>query len=124
MEDLRKGGTFVMKLHCAIVGEPWRVYTDSKCSKESQYSYEDYQSAAASSLMATATSGAFEAWNAGMDSYNICQPCRAYNWKETEYASSGSSNDPGRKRTAEYNDGQGDEDQTGFICYNNVWYHK
>lgn len=96
------------------------VYTDSTCSTEAGYTYEDYQSYAASSLTATASSGAFDTWNAGMDAYKVCQPCRAYNREETEC--SGDHCDDRRRRLGEEEDGQGDEEQNGFNCYDDADY--
>lgn len=94
------------------------VYTDSSCSTEADYTYEDYQSYA-TSLTATASSGAFDTWNAGMDAYKICQPCRAYNREATEC--SGEHCDR-RRRLGEEEDGQGDEEQNGFNCYDDAGY--
>eukprot|EP00578_Thalassiosira_sp_NH16_P007863 CAMPEP_0181121968 /NCGR_PEP_ID=MMETSP1071-20121207/25042_1 /TAXON_ID=35127 /ORGANISM="Thalassiosira sp., Strain NH16" /LENGTH=498 /DNA_ID=CAMNT_0023206865 /DNA_START=101 /DNA_END=1598 /DNA_ORIENTATION=- len=102
------------------------VYKDSKCTEESHYTYEDYQSYASSSLTASASSGAFDTWNAGMDAYKVCQPCRAYNREETERGDDWSEDrdrrQRGRRRLTEYNDGQGDEEKNGFNCYDDAGY--
>ncbi len=98
------------------------VYTDSSCTKESSYTYEDYQSSASSSLTASASSGAFDSWNSGMDAYKVCQPCRAYNREETQ---DDGDNNRGRGRTlGEEDDGQGDEEQNGYNCYDDAGYQK
>ena len=92
------------------------VYTDSSCSEEAGFSFRDYQNYAASSLTATAASGAFDRWNDHMAAYKTCQPCRAYNRQQT-YGRR-------RRRLGEQNDGQGDEEQNGYNCYDDAGYQK
>lgn len=101
------------------------VYKDSSCVEESKYTYEDYQqsSYASSALTASASSGAFDTWNSGMDAYKICQPCRAYNREETENNGDWNGrNRNRRRRLGEENDGQGDEEQNGYNCYDDAGY--
>jgi len=99
------------------------VYKDSGCKEESKYDYEDYQgtSYASGSLTASASNGAFDAWNSGMDAYKVCQPCRAYNREVTEDEGRRRNRRKGR-RLGEENDGQGDEEQHGYNCYDDAGY--
>ena len=93
------------------------VYSDSDCLVESGYSFQDYQSAYASSLTATGSSDAFDTWNANMDSYKVCQPCRAYN-RQAVYKS-GWNNYRGLTET---NDGQGGNEKNNYNCYDDADY--
>ena len=93
------------------------VYLDSDCLEESEYSFEDYQNAYASSLTATGSSDAFDTWNANMDSYKVCQPCRAYNRQEMYQ----SGWDNYRSLTERY-DGQGGYEKNNYNCYDDAHY--
>ena len=93
------------------------VYTDSSCLQESEYSFEDYQNAYASSLTATGSSDAFDTWNANMDYYKVCQPCRAYNRQEMYQSGYGSY-----RSLTEKNDGQGGNEKNNFNCYDDAHY--
>ena len=101
------------------------VYTDSSCSEEADFSFSDYQSYAASSLTATASSYAFDTWNENMNSYKTRQPCRAYNREQTYGQDSSSRDRRGRTRNlGEEDDGDGDEEQNGYNCYDDAGYQK
>ena len=87
------------------------VYTDSSCLEESQYSFADYQNVYGGSLTASGSYGAFNAFNANMNVYKTCQPCRAYNREKTY----------GRQLT-EYNDGQGGYESNNYNCFDDADY--
>ena len=87
------------------------VYTDSSCLEEAEYSFDDYQNANDGSLTASGSYGAFDTFNANMDVYKTCQPCRAYNREKTY----------GRQLT-EYNDGQGDYESNNYNCFDDADY--
>ena len=93
------------------------VYTDSKCQKDSSYSFSDYRKKLSGGAMAD--NNAFDTWNQLMDQYKICQPCRAYNREYTyQY-------DWRRGRDlAEKSDGQGEAEPNGFNCYDDAGYRK
>lgn len=91
------------------------VYTDSSCQSESGYSFSDYQKLVSGDSVASTYSGAFDRWNELMTTYKVCQPCRAYNRQKT-YESS--------RKLAEENDGQGEEEQWGYNCYDDADYRK
>jgi len=93
------------------------VYSDSSCLVESEFSFEDYQQSYASSLTSTASSGAFDTWNDNMDSYKVCQPCRAYN-REQIYQ----SNWDQHRSLTEYYDGQGGYELNNYNCYDDAHY--
>ena len=93
------------------------VYLDSSCLKESEYTFEDYQTSYASSLTSTGTSDAFDTWNANMDYYKVCQPCRAYNRQQMYQDGWGSY-----RRLAEKYDGQGGYEKNNFNCYDDAHY--
>ncbi|KAL7531630.1 hypothetical protein ACHAWF_003857 [Thalassiosira exigua] len=115
------GGTYYIDMKPQEGGDmTLGVYTDSSCINEADLTYEDYQSYASSYLTSSASSGAFDTWNSGMDYYKICQPCRAYNREATEYAGSGDGD--WQRQLGEQNDGQGDEEQNGFNCYDDAGY--
>ena len=95
------------------------VYSDSSCLVESEFSFEDYQQSYASSLTSTASSGAFDTWNDNMDSYKVCQPCRAYN-REQIYQ----SNWDQHRSLTEYYDGQGGYELNNYNCYDDAHYQK
>ena len=93
------------------------IYTDSFCTVESEYSFEDYQAVYANSLTASGSSYAFDTFNANMDVYKTCQPCRAYNLQQTyKY---GWSN---RRDLYENNDGQGSSERNKYNCYDDADY--
>ena len=93
------------------------VYLDSSCLQESEYTFEDYQNSYASSLTSTGTTDAFDTWNANMDSYKVCQPCRAYN-RQQMYQENW---DNYRHLTEKY-DGQGGYEKNNFNCYDDAHY--
>ena len=64
------------------------------------------QNCAASSLIATASEGAFDAWDAGLDACKTCQPCQSYNRRATHWSGD-------QRRMTEHNNGQGDEEWHG-----------
>ena len=66
-------------------------------------------------------------WNTHMTTYKTCQPCRAYNLgkfdddqEEEEDSHDGSKDD--KRRFPENNDGEGEEEQWGFNCYDDAGY--
>ena len=77
-----------------------------------------------------------DTWNAYMNVYKVCQPCRAYNLnvnfyshgEDEEGSHSGSRDDRHRHRFLDgndnnnNNDGQGDPEQWGYDCYDNAGY--
>ena len=75
------------------------------------------QNCAASSLTTTASDGAFNTWDAGLDACKTCQLCRSYNRRATYWSGD-------RRRVTEHDDGQGDEERHGYNCYDNVHYQK
>ena len=94
------------------------VYLDSSCLEEAEFSFADYQNYAASYLTATGSSGAFDTWNANMDSYKVCQPCRAYN-RQQMYQTNWE-----HRHLTEYYDGQGDYELNNYNCYDDAHYQK
>jgi hypothetical protein len=58
----------------------------------------------------------FETWNEYMSTYKICQPCRAYSLNKYDQSSQN-----GEGRYLE-NDGEGDEEQWGYNCYDSAGY--
>lgn len=106
------------------------IYIDDKCSQESSLDFEDYVMAyyynyygdeeqgeeAIAYWNATITN-----WNAHMNTYKICQPCRAYSLNQNvddEDDESSNSKD----RFLEENDGEGEEEQFGYNCYDDAGY--
>ena len=102
------------------------VFSDEKCTDESttttfsdyvvmyyvyNYGSEDKGTSAALSWEYT-----FEMWNEYMNTYKICQPCRAYSLNKSEQSS-----ENGEGRYLE-NDGEGDEEQWGYTCYDDAGY--
>jgi hypothetical protein len=102
------------------------VFSDDKCTEESttttfsdyvvmyyvyNYGSEDKGTSAALSWEYT-----FEMWNEYMNTYKICQPCRAYSLNKSEQSS-----ENGEGRYLE-NDGEGDEEQWGYNCYDDAGY--
>ena len=97
------------------------LYSDKYCTKETGKSFSDFQKYDGSYYTALGTSGAMSKWNNMMDSYKICQPCRAYN---TEYTYDKSWSQPDHRKLSEANDGQGAEETNGFNCYDDAGYRK
>jgi len=91
------------------------VYTDSNCKYEVGFSYADYQYTVSGTSAAKNWTKVFDRWNTLLNSYKICQPCRAYNRVKT-YES--------RRNLAEDEDGQGEEEQWGYNCYDDAGYRK
>lgn len=61
--------------------------------------------------------GYIEQWNEAMSTWKVCQPCRAYS------ISQNSDNDNHNDgRFLENNDGEGDEEQWGYNCYDDAGY--
>jgi len=113
------------------------IYSDAYCSVESDYvqihynyyyGYDGYEAA-------QTWNSTFEMWNEYMEVYKICQPCRAYSLFPDN--SGDNSNDEGRRKLEdnydddgydandiykEYNDGDGDEEQWGYNCYDDAGY--
>lgn len=130
------GGKFVIEMKCArlffarrfglttnLFSPPgnmtYGVYTDSNCKYESGYSYADYQKVVSGTSAASSWTEAFDRWNSLLNSYKICQPCRAYNRVQTYDSNYGS-----RRHLAEDEDGQGEEEQWGYNCYDDAGYRK
>ena len=92
------------------------VYSDQYCKSEqtsSSYSVSNY----VKSSTGKSWSNAFKTWNSLMEAYKTCQPCRAY----SRVANTQSDNS---RSLVEYNDGQGEEEMSGFNCYDDAGYRK
>ena len=95
----------------------YAAYSDSSCSTSSSYSLDDHLS----NKYANSWEAAFNKWNAMMAVYKTCQPCRAYNL----YSNVDDDWRRSRSRSLiEYNDGEGDEEQNGYNCYDDADYRK
>ena len=92
------------------------VYKDSSCQYESSYSYEKYLKKVSGSSAASSWSTTIDRWNSLMSVYMVCQPCRAYN-KVATY-------DDSSRFLAEDADGEGEEEQWGYNCYDDAGYQK
>lgn len=107
------------------------MYSDDECSSESDFTWAEYvikyykryyYSEQDGQEAAEEFTGRFDTWNTMMNSYKICQPCRAYNLNrnEDESGSSDGSEDHGDDEAEE--DGNGSEEQWGYNCYDDAGY--
>ena len=111
------------------------VYSDDKCTQISKHtSLEDYlqmfyevngDSAQKGKQMARAWTRALKQWNQHMNIYKTCQPCRAYSLyrsdDDDDDDKASGSQDEERKRFLN-EDGEGDEEQWGYDCYDDAGY--
>jgi hypothetical protein len=101
------------------------MFSDDKCTQESTTTFSDYvviyyvYKYGSNDLGANAALSweySFEMWNEYMNTYKICQPCRAYSLNKSDR-----SLQNGENRYLE-NDGEGDEEQWGYNCYDAAGY--
>lgn len=107
------------------------LYLDEDCSKETtmtfpqyvQNYFETYYGYEAQNALKSAAywSTRLRTWNEWMTSYKICNPCRAYSRVPT---TSNDDEDDRRRFLNEGNeeDGEGDEEQFGYNCYDDAGY--
>ena len=94
----------------------YALYSDSYCKRESNYSSVDKY---LSSSSGSSWDSIFVQWNSLMTAYKVCQPCRAYS-RSYNYQYSWQ----GHRHLVEYNDGEGDDEMSGFNCYDDAGYRK
>lgn len=99
------------------------IYSDEYCIQESgtttfadyvvMYYYNYYGRTDEGEEAASGWESRFNTWNKYLNSFKVCQPCRAYDL--AGYTSS-NGNDKERKRFLEENDGAGENEQWGYDC--------
>ena len=97
------------------------VFSDDKCTVESttttfsdyvvMYYVYNFGSKEKGAKAALSWQASFETWNKYMNTFKICQPCRAYSLNKSERSL---QNGEGQYTG---NDGEGDEEQWGYNCY-------
>lgn len=100
------------------------IFTDSSCTQVSNtttfmdyvviYYYNYYGSNDYGEEQAESWAYGVEKWNEYMDTYKVCQPCRAYSRSKNDQQNRFLENDE--------NDGEGDEEQWGYNCYDDAGY--
>lgn len=112
------------------------IYSDAKCTQESSLTFFDYVIAYFNYYYGDEDEGleaanywntSITTWNTHMNTYKICQPCRAYNLgkfddEQEEKENSKDESKDGKRRFLENNDGEGEEEQWGFNCYDDAGY--
>jgi len=109
------------------------IYTDDLCSQVStsitwfDYLTSYYGTYGSEEQAEEAIAGWTEritAWNDAMAPYKMCQPCRAYNRDPTSQGGSDYDGDNDRRWLGgeDDNDGEGDEEQYGYNCYDDAGY--
>ena len=103
------------------------IFSDEVCTQVStttnftEYVYIFYENYYGSSQYGVEAAQSWEykieTWNEYMNTYKICQPCRAYNLNKSEQSSG-----DGRLLANDENDGEGDEEQWGYNCYDDAGY--
>ena len=93
------------------------VYLDSSCLEESAYSFEDYQTSDDEYLASSGSTDSFDTWNANMDVYKVCQPCRAYNLQPMYEADE--DEDHQRRRNLQ---GEGESEKNYHNCHDDAGY--
>jgi len=101
------------------------VFSDESCTKVSTTTtwsdyivmyYSNYYGSDYGQEQAEKWEGYMESWNKYMNTFKICQPCRAYSHTVNV-------NDDEHDRFLENeNDGEGDEEQWGYNCYDDAGY--
>lgn len=115
----------------------WGVYSDEECIQESDsvtfsdyvimhYNYYYYSDG---TTAAETWNKTFALWNDYMMTFKLCQPCRAYDLNKVDDGSEDGSEDDHRGRRqaklrflGEENDGEGEEEQWGYNCYDDAGY--
>jgi len=109
------------------------IYLDETCSLESEsitwfdyvsayYTYYYGDSDQAEEAVATWQT-TIMSWNEAMKPYKACLPCRAYNLNSTSQGGSDYAQQNDHRLLAEdENDGEGQEEQYGFNCYDDAGY--
>jgi hypothetical protein len=106
------------------------IYVDNTCGQESpsftfsdyviRHYYYYYYNKAKGEAQAAVWESTFDLWNTYMNTYKTCQPCRAYSLLRSELE------DSNRQRRQERilggNDGEGEDEQWGFNCYDAAGY--
>jgi len=110
------------------------IYLDEQCVTPSSYTFSDYIMMYYSyygyydtgQQIAATWENAIELWNEYMAPFKVCQPCRAYDLDTYLYRSdddqSGSRSNSQDNRFLDENDGEGEEEQWGFNCYDDAGY--
>ena len=112
------------------------IYTDNTCSVPSSYTFGDYimmyysyyGNYDAGSQVVETWEYAIQTWNAYMQTYKVCQPCKAYNLydqDDEEEGGNGSGDNNGRMRFLGEDNGNDDtveEEQWGYNCYDDAGY--
>jgi hypothetical protein len=119
-------------LHMLPLGEgnlTMGVFADSSCTQVSStttfydYVVMYYSSYYYGSDYGTAQAEVWEEyieqWNEAMSTWKICQPCRAYS---TSQNYDNDNHDDHRFLENNENDGEGDEEQWGYNCYDDAGY--
>jgi hypothetical protein len=103
------------------------LYADDKCSEQSDRTLSDYLVAYYKKYYGDKSMGLqraaywyaiIDTWNEYMNTFKICQPCRAYNLNKSAEDEE-SENREGRLLE---NGGEGDEEQWGYNCYDKAGY--
>lgn len=104
------------------------IFTDSSCTQVSEtttfydyveiYYYNYYGSSDYGAEQAAYWEYGITMWNEYMNEYKVCQPCRAY----SRYKNTDNDNSGDRLLENNDNDGEGDEEQWGYNCYDDAGY--
>jgi len=113
------------------------IYLDEDCLEVSPYSnFADYVVSYYTYYYGNSDTGytqaaqwnsTFDMWNEYMNTYKVCQPCRAYSLNINDgdgNSGDGNSGDGDRRRflDGDENDGEGEEEQWGYNCYDDAGY--
>jgi len=101
------------------------IYADEYCTQVSEttsfseyvvmYYYDYYGGTEEGEEAASTWESRFDTWNTNLNSFKVCQPCRAYDLGK--YSSNNNNNGRERGRSLkEENDGAGDNEQWGYDC--------
>jgi hypothetical protein len=106
------------------------LYTDEDCTQKSTMSFSDYIVKWYTNYYYDSDKGQQVAekwqantvrWNELMTDYKVCQPCRAYT-KTPTYDDDDEDRLRFLRRLDDNDDGEGDEEQYGYNCYDDAGY--
>lgn len=104
------------------------LYYDEDCAQKATMSWAEYiiawytyyyYNAEGGQTVAKSWMGGIERWNELMTEYKVCQPCRAYNKVPMDANNGGDHRD---RFLGDNQDGEGDEEQWGYNCYDDAGY--
>jgi hypothetical protein len=127
LSDPSSGDTLYMHTKPGEEGNiTFAIYSEEQCVQESEtvsfseyvvmhYNYYYYSGG---TTAAETWNKTFALWNDYMTTFKVCQPCRAYT---LDLGDDEGSHDRGR-HLGEENDGEGEEEQWGYNCYDDAGY--